>query len=73
MAIEDWGIEAEPMDAVEDPRRHTLGGFRPGQGFRPSDDDETLTSLEFEADETLTDELPESAGTAALVSRLGKI
>ena len=62
MAIEDWGIEAEPVDTVDDPRRHTLGGFRPGEGFRPSDEDETLTSLEFEADDTA-----ESVGSAPLI------
>ena len=48
MGIQDW--REDWREEVHDPRRHTLGGFRAGQGFGPlsnTDGDETL-SLEFE-------------------------
>jgi hypothetical protein len=54
MAIEDWGEFETVNDAIDEPRRHTLGGFRPGQGFAPSesDNDDTLTApLDFELDD----------------------
>ncbi len=56
-------------DDVDDPRRHTLGGFRPGRGFGSAeiDEDETL-SIEFETDETASQENPSgdlSAGNPA--------
>lgn len=57
MAIQDWrDIGGEDVD---DPRRHTLGGFRPGRGFGASemDEDETL-SIEFEKDDTSPEENP---------------
>ncbi len=48
-----------PSEDVDDPRRHTLGGFRPGQGFGASgaDEDETL-SIEFETDDPSPEENP---------------
>ncbi len=51
MAIQDWR-DIGGREDVDDPRRHTLGGFRPGRGFGSSqiDDDETL-SIEFEKDD----------------------
>jgi hypothetical protein len=73
MAIEDWESEPSPSDIVDDPRRHTLGGFRPGEGFSASstDDDETLTSLEFEKDDD-TLEKASSGSLDALVAELWK-
>jgi hypothetical protein len=51
MGIENWPdkIEVEQpseANAVDEPRRHMLGSFRPGLGFTPSevDEDETLTA-----------------------------
>lgn len=53
MGIENW-LELEheetpvsPTTAVDEPRRHMLGGFRPGKGFAPpevDESDETLTA-----------------------------
>ncbi len=57
MAIQDYRDIGG--DDVDDPRRHTLGGFRPGLGFGTSelDEDETL-SIDFETDETASQENP---------------
>lgn len=55
MGIENWpdkveadeAAKAEKATPVDEPRRHMLGSFRPGQGFAPSeidDSDETLTA-----------------------------
>lgn len=50
MAIQDWRDIGG--DDVDDPRRHTLGGFRPGRGFGSSElDDDVTLSIEFEKDE----------------------
>ena len=50
MGIENW-LDREETDEkttpVDEPRRHMLGSFRPGQGFAPSEideNDETLTA-----------------------------
>jgi hypothetical protein len=65
MGIENWPdtpsdpVEVErpaPAGAVDEPRRHMLGSFRPGLGFAPSeiDTDETLTGpidLDLDSDE----------------------
>lgn len=59
MAIEDW----MDLDHVEDPRRHTLGGFRPGQGFAPSgvEEDDTMTApIEVGQDDVGDDTVPMS-------------
>jgi len=72
MAIEDWESEPAPEDVVDDPRRHTLGGFRPGEGFLSIDDDETLTALEFEKDEALVSDSAEPRVLDALVAELWK-
>ena len=48
MAIEDW------EDPVEQPRIHTLAGFRPGRGFSPPSIDEgrpALESIDFDSEE----------------------
>ncbi len=57
MAIPDWRDNAG--EDVDDPRRHTLGRFRPGRGFGASemDEDETL-SIEFERDDASTEQNP---------------
>ncbi len=63
MAIENW----MDLDHVEDPRRHTLGGFRPGRGFGPSDveDDDTLTApIEVDKDDLGEDTVPMVAPVA---------
>jgi hypothetical protein len=53
MGIESWPDreEREQTDKktapVDEPRRHMLGSFRPGQGFAPSEvdeNDDTLTA-----------------------------
>ena len=59
MGIENWPDreEVEKDTAVDEPRRHMLGSFRPGQGFAPSEideNDETLTApidLDLDSDE----------------------
>jgi hypothetical protein len=57
MGIENWPErkEAEETSAVDEPRRHMLGSFRPGQGFAPSEideNDETLTApIDLDLDE----------------------
>lgn len=70
MGIEDWGdFEQSHEDEaaieqierqLDDPRRHTLGGFLPGRGFRPSEAEtyETPDSLDF--DETADAPFPEA-------------
>lgn len=57
MGIENWP-EAEHVEkntAVDEPRRHMLGSFQPGQGFAPSEideNDETLTApIDLDLDE----------------------
>ncbi len=57
MAIPDWRDNAR--EDVDDPRRHILGGFRPGRGFGASemDEDETL-SIEFERDDASPEQNP---------------
>jgi hypothetical protein len=51
MGIENWMEHEETpvpeTTAVDEPRRHMLGGFRPGKGFAPpevDENDETLTA-----------------------------
>jgi len=53
MGIENWleleheETEVSPATVVDEPRRHMLGGFKPGKGFAPSEvdeNDETLTA-----------------------------
>ncbi|MDQ6892964.1 MAG: hypothetical protein M3167_09830 [Acidobacteriota bacterium] len=58
MGIENWPSredgDGDKNTPVDEPRRHMLGSFRPGQGFAPSeiDDDETLTApIELETEE----------------------
>ncbi len=72
MAIEEWESEQAVEDLVDDPRRHTLGGFRPGEGFHPLDDDETLTSLEFDIDEVSGGKNADSGKLDPLVAELWK-
>jgi hypothetical protein len=63
MGIENWPdsssdqVEVEQpaaATAVDEPRRHMLGSFRPGLGFAPSevDTDDTLTApIDVDTDE----------------------
>jgi hypothetical protein len=49
MGINNWPDreDAEKTEPVDEPRRHMLGSFRPGQGFAPSEvdeNDDTLTA-----------------------------
>ena len=51
MGIENWpdrqDADENKATSVDEPRRHMLGSFRPGQGFAPSEideNDETLTA-----------------------------
>jgi len=61
MGIENWGEFEEQFEdqseevtqierVVDDPRRHTLGGFLPGRGFSPSEAEtyEAPDSLDFD-------------------------
>jgi len=66
MGIENWGDFEETTEeiarieqVVDDPRRHTLGGFQPGRGFGPSEAEgyEAPESLDF--DETVEAPFPE--------------
>ena len=64
MGIEDfgaWDTEVEQPEAVDeaakvdDPRRHMLGGFRPGQGFGPSETETNAPDfLDFDDDASET-------------------
>lgn len=58
MGIESWPDRDQPEEKttpVDEPRRHMLGSFRPGQGFAPSEideNDETLTApIDLDLDE----------------------
>ncbi|MEP6802826.1 MAG: hypothetical protein ABJC07_12840 [Acidobacteriota bacterium] len=64
----DWLDSAR--EDIDDPRRHTLGGFRPGRGFGASemDEDETL-SIEFEKDDASPEENPFGDLSAAMPRR----
>ena len=78
MGIENWPEQkvAETPTAstgpVDEPRRHMLGSFRPGQGFAPSEvdeNDETLTApIDLDLDDSAT---PDSDTT--LDARLGNL
>ena len=58
MGIEDWGefedqaqvAEVEPAEQVDNPLRHRISGFVPGQGFGPSavETSDAPDSLDFE-------------------------
>ena len=80
MGIENWPdnssdeveIERPPAaTAVDEPRRHMLGSFRPGLGFAPSevDTDETLTApIDVDLD---TDEAPFAESDETLDAHVG--
>lgn len=57
MGIENWGDfeertteEISAVEEVDEPRRHSLGGFQPGRGFGPSEAEsyDMPESLDFE-------------------------
>ena len=75
MGIEDWGeLDSISSDVteeivqiervVDDPRRHSLGGFLPGRGFSPSEAEtyESPDSLDF--DETSDAPFPDATAAA---------
>ena len=80
MGIENWPdnsseaveIERPPAaTAVDEPRRHMLGSFRPGLGFAPSevDTDETLTApIDVDLD---SDEAPFAESDETLDAHVG--
>ena len=75
MGIENWAerAEAEKATAVDEPRRHMLGSFRPGQGFAPSEideNDETLTMpIDLDTDEAPFPDSDETLDAQRSVSR----
>jgi hypothetical protein len=66
MGIEDWGDfegqseqseQVAGVEAVDDPRQHTLGGFVPGRGFGPSEAESYDSPESLDFDETV-DKMP---------------